>query len=212
MSKEEKVIGFYVICNKLKSLIRSAWKIWNVSKERLETDAEHVYSVQMLAIAMWSEYEYDIDLTRVLNMLAIHELGESVIGDITMFEKNAKDKETIEHEAVHQLLSGLLSGEEIEELFLEFDSHSTKEALFAFQCDKLECDLQAVLYDEEGYVDLNNQEVNIAKNDPYVKELLDSGESFKNMWIKFSLSKYPYDENFKKIEEYALTHKLTDRR
>ena len=43
----------------------------------------------------------------------------------------------------------LVDGENIEKLFLEFDNHKTKEANFAYQCDKLECDLQCKLYDEE---------------------------------------------------------------
>ena len=41
---------------------------------------------------------------------------------------------------------GLIDGKQIEELFLEFDAHQTKEAMFAYQCDKLECDLQCKLY------------------------------------------------------------------
>ena len=82
-------------------------------------------------------------------MLAIHELGEIVIGDLTQFEISKEEKEKKEHEAISKILSGLLDGEQIKQLFLEFDSHSTKEAMFAYQCDKLECDLQSKLYDEE---------------------------------------------------------------
>jgi 5'-deoxynucleotidase YfbR-like HD superfamily hydrolase len=46
-------------------------------------------------------------------------------------------------------LADLVDGEDIEKLFLEFDEHKTKEGKFAYQCDKLECDLQCKLYDEE---------------------------------------------------------------
>ena len=65
MSKEKNVIEYYVLCNKLKNVIRKGWRDWNVSKERLESVAEHVYGVQMLAIAMYSEYNYDIDIKKV---------------------------------------------------------------------------------------------------------------------------------------------------
>ena len=34
MSKEENVINYYVLCNKLKNVIRTGWKDWNVQKER----------------------------------------------------------------------------------------------------------------------------------------------------------------------------------
>ena len=53
---------------------------------------------------------------------------------------------------------------------LEFDDHKTKEANFAYQCDKLECDIQSKLYDQEGCVDLNYQEGNAtAKNVKFIK-------------------------------------------
>ena len=40
----------------------------------------------MLAIAMKSEYQYDIDIEKVILMLAVHELEEIVIGDLTLFQ------------------------------------------------------------------------------------------------------------------------------
>lgn len=142
MKKEQKVLNYYVICNRLKDVIRTGWKDWNVKRDRIESVAEHIYSVQMLAIAMKSEYEYDIDIQKVIFMLAIHELGETVIGDLTQFQISRDEKEKIEHQAVHEILSELIDGKQIEELFLEFDAHESKEAQFAYQCDKLECDLQ----------------------------------------------------------------------
>ena len=36
----------------------------------------------------------------------------------------------MEHEAFHNVLSLLLDGEQIEQLFLEFDAHQTPEAMF----------------------------------------------------------------------------------
>ncbi len=61
MSKEQDVINYYVLCNKLKNVIRTGWLDWKVQKNRLESIAEHIYGVQMLAIAMKSVYQYDID-------------------------------------------------------------------------------------------------------------------------------------------------------
>ena len=208
MNKEENVINFYLLCNKLKNTIRTGWVNWNVSKSRLESVAEHIFSTQMLAIAINSEYNYDVDIMKVIYMLAIHELGESVIGDITMFQMSSEEKEKIEHEAVHKILNGLIDGDKIEELFLEFDSHKTKESLFAFECDKLDADLQAKLYDEEGYVDLNKQDGNNTMDHPLVKELLNNNNTFGEMWMKFSLEKYPYDDNFKEISNYVIERRL----
>ena len=132
----------------------------------------------MLAIAMKSEYQYDVDIMKVIFMLAVHELGETVIGDLTQFEISKAEKEKMEHEAVSKILGCLLDGKQIEQLFLEFDSHSTKESMFAYQCDKLECDLQSKLYDEEGCADLNKQGGNDTMKNPRVQELLKTGASW----------------------------------
>lgn len=208
MSKEENVVNYYVICNKLKNVIRTGWKTWNVKRERLESVAEHIFGVQMLAIAMKSEYQYDVDIMKVLYMLAIHELGETIIGDLTQFQISNEEKEAIEHNAVHKILSGLIDKDLIEELFLEFDSHKTKEAMFAYQCDKLECDLQCKIYDEENCVDLNNQPNNNALNNSIVKELLDKGYSWSEMWLLFGQRIYPYDENFIAVSNYVFDNKI----
>ena len=210
MSKEQNVINYYVLCNKLKNITRTGWTGWKVNRNRIESIAEHVYGTQMLAIAMKSEYNYDIDIMKVILMLSIHEIGETIIGDLTQFQIDTNTKEKIEHEAVHKILSSLIDGEMIEKLFLEFDAHETKEAKFAYLCDKLECDLQSKLYDQEGTVDLKHQEENDTINNELVKKLLNEDNSFSDMWIKFGQIKYPYDNNFMKVSNYALNNELDE--
>ncbi len=210
MSKEENVIKYYVLCNKLKNVIRTGWMDWKVQRDRIESVAEHIFGVQMLAIAMKSEFEYDIDIMKVIYMLAIHELGETVIGDLTQFQIDKDEKEKIEHEAVHKILSSLIDGKQIEKLFLEFDAHETPEAMFAYQCDKLECDIQCKLYDQEKCVDLAHQEGNNTTNDETVKKLLDSGKSWSDMWLEFGQSKYPYDKNFLAVSNYVKDNNISE--
>ena len=210
MSKEENVIKYYVLCNKLKNVIRTGWMDWKVQRDRIESVAEHIFGVQMLAIAMKSEFEYDIDIMKVIYMLAIHELGETVIVDLTQFQIDKTQKEKIEHEAVHKILSSLIDGEQIEKLFLEFDAHETPEAMFAYQCDKLECDIQCKLYDQEKCVDLAHQEGNNTTNDETVKKLLDSGKSWSDMWLEFGQSRYPYDENFLAVSNYVKDNNISE--
>lgn len=162
----------------------------------------------MLAIAMKSEYNYEIDIMKVIYMLAIHELGETIIGDLTQFQITKEDKIKIEHEAVNNILKDLLDGEYIKSLYLEFDERKTKEAIFAHFCDKLECDIQAKLYDEEGCVDLNNQSGNETYNHPDVQKLINKGYSFSEMWLSFGQEKYNYDDNFMKVSEYVKNNKV----
>ena len=208
MSKEKNVINYYVLCNKLKNVIRTGWLDWNVQRDRVESIAEHIFGVQMLAIAMKSEYKYDIDLTKVIFMLAVHELGETIIGDLTQFQITKEEKEKLEHKAVHDILDSLIDGKYIEDLFLEFDEKKTPEAKFAYQCDKLECDLQCKLYDQENCVDFNKQENNKSFFQPDVQKYYKEGLSWSEMWIKFGQSKYNYDKNFMAVSNYAYNNKL----
>ena len=53
-------------------------------------------------------YQYDIDIMKVIYMLAIHELGETIIGDLTQFQITKEEKEELEHKAVHDILDSLI--------------------------------------------------------------------------------------------------------
>lgn len=208
MLKEKNVVNYYLLCNKLKNIIRTWWIYWNVQRERVESIAEHIFGTQMLALAMKSEYNYDIDIMKVIYMLAIHELWETIIWDLTPIQISREEKEKIEHEAVHKILSSLIDGKEIEELFLEFDSHKTPEAIFAYQCDKLECDLQCKLYDQEWCVDLTQQEGNEVMDTEFMKEWLKNGKSWSDLWLEYWWGKYHYDDNFMAVSSYVKNHTI----
>ena len=204
MSKEQNVVNYYCFCNKLKDVVRSGWGYFKVKRDRVESVAEHIYGVQMLAIAMKSEFEYDIDMMKVIMMLSIHELGEIIVGDLIPYLTSADTKKSTEHKAVHRILSPLIDGEEVEALFLEFDERKTPEAIFANQCDKFEAALQCKLYDQEGCVDVSKLEGITT----FKKELLESDKSWSDMWIETDLNKIAYDENFKKMYDYIKNNKV----
>ncbi len=207
---ESNVINYYVLCNRLKKVIRTGWLDWNIRSDRIESVAEHVYGTLMLAISMYSEFKYNLDLSKVLYMLAVHELEEIYLGDLTMFQIDKEEKKKKGHEAVAKVLKGLKNKEEIMNLIIEFDDRKTPEALFAYQCDKLECDLQARIYDLSGACDLKDQNNNHTINDPLVKDLLNSGSSFSEMWLSFGQKIYPYDDNFLKVSNYALNNNILE--
>lgn len=210
MTREENVLKYYVLCNKLKDVIRTGWKDWHVERTRVESVAEHIYGVQMLALAMHSEYKYDIDISKVIFMLAVHELEEIIIGDLTLFQISKEEKEKLGHDALKEVLGCLITGKEIEKLIYEFDERKTKEAFFAYQCDKLECDIQSKIYGEEDCVDLNNQDDNKSAKHPRVVALLEEEKDWARMWLKFGQEKYPYDENFKAVSDYAKKNKIKE--
>lgn len=208
--KIENSLKFYLLCNKLKDLIRTGWKVWNVRRDRIESVAEHIYGVQMLAIAIYKEFEYELDIEKVIYMLALHELEEIQIGDLTWNDITASEKLKKGAEAVHIILSGLLNSNDIEDLLTEYNERTTKEALFAHHCDKLECDVQAKLYDEEKCVDLNQQDGNELLTNKLVTEKLENEDSWSNAWIEFDRHYYVDDQNFIDIINYLKEYGLLE--
>lgn len=154
------------------------------------------------------EYQYDVDIEKVIMMIAVHELEEIFIGDLTPFQITKVEKNILGHKVVEEFLKGLLMEKDIKKLIFEFNERKTREALFAHYCDKLECDLQCKLYDEEKCVDLTKQENNKTISDLKVKELLNKGMSWSEMWLRFS-EKYEYDENFLSISNYVIDNDIS---
>ena len=106
------------------------------------------------------------------------------------------------------ILKDFLGNDEISTLLDEYNERKTEEAKFAYHCEKLECDIQMKLYDQEGCFDLNNQPNNPIINNPSVKKVLDSEKSISNAWIEFDRSKYEDDKNFIEIIEYLKENEI----
>lgn len=194
------VLDFYFLAIRLKELIRTGWKHWNVDKERLESVAEHVYGVSMLAIAMNSEFAYQINIEKVIMMIALHELEEIEITDITPFQGvSVEEKKLIGHMAIRKILSPLLKGDMYIELIEEFDERKTNEARFAYQCDKLEADLMAFKYDNETETRYENAN-SVLKENKELQALSEKGlVTMSQFFSAYDISKY--DDNFRCIIE-----------
>ena len=154
MDKTLEIIRFYEKYNELEQIIRTGWIQSNIPAKRLESVSDHTLKVGMLASLITRELNLkEIDLTKLLEMAFIHDLGEIKIGDISTTEiKTAKDKQSkYEKElvAVTEILS-ILSPEIKEHylsLWLEFESQNTKEAILLKQIDKLDAILKSHMYE-----------------------------------------------------------------
>ena len=206
--KIETAIKYYKLCTKLKDTIRTGPIVWNAKRERIESVAEHIYGVQMLALAIYYQFGYKLDIMKVIYMLAIHELEEIEIGDLAFFETTREEKLVKGKEATDYILKDFLGKDEISALLDEYNERTTEESKFAFHCDKLECDIQMKLYDQEGCFDLNNQPNNPILNNPSVKKVLDSEKSISNAWIEFDRSKYEDDKNFIEFFDYLKENEI----
>lgn len=130
--KLENTLRFYVLATQLKYKIRSGWDDthWNISGERRESIAEHIYGTCILAIALDSEFKTDLDLEKVIMMLVLHELGEVLIGDITPFDNIPREQKIeIEFKTIREVLGDLQKNEVYYDLLTEFDHKKTREAV-----------------------------------------------------------------------------------
>lgn len=203
----KSTMRFYLLATQLKYKIRSAWNEthWNVSKERIESIAEHVYGTCILALSIDSEFETHLNIDKVIRMLVLHELGEVIIGDITPFDNvTPKEKMEKEHAAIKEVLGDLIKKEEYFALLLEFDEKKTKEAIFAYHCDKLEADIQAKIYQDMGYQNpLDMQENNVVFNSRKVQQMVQNGaKTAFDIWYECDKSLYADDERFQTLLDY----------
>ena len=199
-NKYRNAVRYYLYNYRLKDKNRSGWDKdhWNIKSNRIERIAEHIVSTILLAIVMESEMGYNnekddnknIDLDDVIKMLSIHEIGETIIGDITPFDgKTPEQKHDIEYKAVQHVIGNLNDKTELLELFSTFESHISNESIFSYYCDKLEADLQSKYYqDTNQHRTLDDQETNKVMNLDITKKLIAEGAKTPfDIW-------YAYDE------------------
>lgn len=207
IGKIENAMRFYLLATKLKYKLRSGWdkNHWNVSSERIESIAEHVYGTCILAISLDSEFQLNMDMGKVLKMLTVHEIGEVLIGDITPFDKiTLEEKAEMEHKAMKDVLGDLFNKKELFDLLIEFDEHNTKESKFAYLCDKMEADIQAKVYQDMGYQhSLDEQENNVAFQNPKINEMIKNGaQTAFDIWYEYDKAKFDGEPVFIKVLSY----------
>jgi len=185
--KIKRVCDFYAITHRLKNELRIGWKMWAVNPDRYESVAEHIYGCQMLAFAIISEFELELDAARVAMLLALHELGECIIGDLpaTGCPVSVSEKSEMEKAAVQKILGGLYNSGQLLDLFMEFEEKKTPEARFAYLIDKMECDFQCKYHEEKGF------------------------SAFADIWIANHVEKhFKSDKTFTKIAQYIIANKV----
>lgn len=208
IDKIKDVLKFYLAMNSLKDIPRTGWLDWNVKRDRIESVADHTCGTQQLAYAIWSEFDVPVNFERVIAMLSFHETEEPVIGDIPLVHDLKKYKKGMGEVAVSSLSEPMNKKDYIRGLIAEFEEGKTKEAKFAKFIDKLECDLQSKIYDEECEIDLNDQENNPSAHVELVEKLLGEGKTFSEMWMEFGRGIYNYPEEFNDISTYAESSNL----
>lgn len=134
MTTLQQKIDFTVIIDKMKQIDRRT-KIIGV--DRRETDAEHSFSIALMAY-IFREYAKDADLEKTMLMLLAHDLVEIYAGDTFAYDVKGNESKNAREEAAAVKLFEPLGedGKYLNSLWHEFDKIETKEAKFANALDR----------------------------------------------------------------------------
>jgi len=176
-----KLINFFEIVGKLKTIKRTGWAKNNVSNP--ESVAEH--SFRFAVMAMILAPKAGVNVEKAIKMALIHDIGKAKTGDLIIMQGKQKlasysEKLNLEGNTFKGILS-LIDGDEYISLFNEFEENKTKEAKFVNELDKLEMAMQAYEYEKKYKINLEvffeNSKALITSKE--IKELLGEIEKLR---------------------------------
>ena len=133
----------------LKNVPREGWK------EKLEiinpeSVAEHSYSTAVISMIL-SDLE-GLNTEKIIKMALLHDLAESIIGDIISGSITKNEKVRKENIAMKQILKNLPDkiAEPYFEIWNEYQKNSSQESRLLHDIDKLEMAFQAKFYQNKG--------------------------------------------------------------
>ena len=144
----------------LKNVQRRGWK------EKLEINnpesvADHVYSTAIMSMIL-SDLE-GLNTEKIIRMALLHDLSESITGDIIPDDMTKDEKVNKENHAMKQILQNLPGkiSKSYFEIWNEYQKKSTQESLLLHDIDKLEMALQAKFYQNKG---ISNEKLQVFFN------------------------------------------------
>ncbi len=138
---------FAELSTKLKQVQRKGWLIRDVKEA--ESVADHTFSVSLMAFVLSKHHPENLNREKCVSMALIHDLAESIVGDITPYDGiSSEEKQQREHQAIQKIID-LIDDDEILLLWQEYEAAETPEAQFVKSLDKLETLLQAFEYEQQ---------------------------------------------------------------
>ncbi|AUJ35530.1 TPA: HD domain-containing protein [Vibrio vulnificus] len=138
MERLNKQLALLMELDKLKSVLRRT-RVKSADK-RLENSAEHSWHVALMALLMEEHANEPVDICRVVKMLLLHDVVEIDAGDTFVYDAVASEQQAEKELAAARRLFGMLpadQGEELFQLWLEFEAAQTADAKFGKALDRI---------------------------------------------------------------------------
>ena len=167
--KLEKQLDFIIEIDKVKNIIRKS-KLFD--GKRFENDAEHSWTICIMALLLKEYSNFSVNIEKVIEMLLIHDIVEIDAGDTFLYSSerhNAQEKETIAAERIF----GLLENDQKEhfiKIWEEFEQKESNEAKFAAVFDRLEPLIQNYILEGYTWKKYNINYDMIIKNNKHIEE------------------------------------------
>ncbi len=147
--KKSKLPEAYHSFSTMKEITRTGWIVRNIPKTHQENDAIHIMQMFALALAYFRlDKNIDLDQKKVYETILLHEIGETLAGDIREGIAEHETKHDLERQAVKKTFTSLNKGLYFIDLWDEFEERKTKEAEFVYQLDKIDPILKAQILDK----------------------------------------------------------------
>jgi putative hydrolase of HD superfamily len=142
------ILDFLNIAANLKTIPRQGW-IDKLSIKNPESVADHTYSMAIIGMILSDSQKYNTE--KILKMILLHDLAESITGDFTP-EQKSKEKIILEDKTFEKILKHLPENlqKQYHHIWKEYKKNDSKEANFVHQIDKFEMALQAKIYSEQN--------------------------------------------------------------
>lgn len=141
-SELQQILNFLKIAEKLKQVRR--YNATDTMKNK-ESTADHSWKVALMAMILADGLKEDLNLLKAIKIALVHDLVEAIAGDVDyrlihtgLITK--EEKTAAEAKAMKEIKASLPQkiGQEIEDLWLEYEKMETPEARYIKAIDKIE--------------------------------------------------------------------------
>ena len=144
----KKILKVFLTLQWAKELPRQGFIAMGFKRNEADSVAAHSFSTALLSYFLAKQLQKEglnLDAEKVLKMGLVHDIGETIVGDVGTFVKGMAGGvfKNIEEEGVAALVDGLDSKKEIIELVEEYNQRNTMEARVVKAADNLDALAQA---------------------------------------------------------------------